>query len=589
MTAQFGKATQAYRAGKLKASYKMLIKIVRKYPDHQPSHLLLGRILYRSGQIGKAARHFKRVPPDMLTPDAGYEYGITMFTAKDCKRAIAGFARVPKNAREKDLANFYRGICHVRQREYQQGQVYLARAQRLPPGLQDSRRQALQFSKRQMRAERQGGASAGANPYLIVPTPPPPAYPAYDPYAGQVGPPGPSQPPPKPAKAEPPPPPPTGFQNSITPSLTVTQTTTTNDFFGFGNSQTDVGKTDLKLAFKTKYLAAPRASGRQAYFSLGLEAAQSQSNSKSNTTKYIAYENNPADIIEQTTETAPTTSNALNLAVNPEGSFPIGGSMDVTGGFTYKESQPDDAALDKSGSQGPYGSVGIGIGDTIDLKLTFAQTDYLTGSKTTSSDQKIGAEFSKDWETVSADVSVKQTTSESKQPLPPPPVLSTFYGTSLAVDASLTKAWDSFSLTGAANMTQYTPPSGYIKVDEASSNKFALTADKTFEFGGTASFSASMTQLSAYTRFFDDPAFEADPDDPDAVAPKIAAKADGTAQTFLASFKLTPLDWFFTSASYKQTQREFSIQPPTLQQKFQETVADLITELVLQAGVSKTF
>ena len=95
VTAMFSKAQKALKEGKTKSAYKSLIAIIKRYPDHEPSHLLLGHILFRASQIGKAYKHFKRVSPDLVTPDLGYEYGITMFQGKNCSKAIQGFARVP--------------------------------------------------------------------------------------------------------------------------------------------------------------------------------------------------------------------------------------------------------------------------------------------------------------------------------------------------------------------------------------------------------------------------------------------------------------------------------------------------------------
>lgn len=603
----FSKAQKALKEGKTKVAYKGLLAIVRRYPDHEPSHLLLGHILARAGESGKAYKHFKRVSPDLVTPDLGYEYGLIMFQAKNCAKAIQGFGKVPTSAKVADVASFYKGICYYRSRQYQKAQYFLSRAKNLPSSLAAARRQALAEARQGAQRERQGGPYQ-VNPYLIVPTPPPMPM-AYDPYAAMPPPGTPPQPgqeappatPAPPKKPEKPAPPPSGSSTAVTPSLTITQKSTNQDFFGFAQTQTDSNKTELKASFVLKYTGEQRPSGGQPYVSLPIDVGQTRDSSKGAKVAYKAYSDDPTTVIEEQTQIpgSSTTTNAVKL--QPTGDYPISGSSDVSVSYladikTINTSSSTHEA--KKSEMGPIANATIG-NDSLNLKLTLAHTvveddKYVDEAElkgveqiTKTDKDKIVADLNKNFETVSAGITVtdqesKTTVSGSQAGVSPPPSV-------LSIAGDFTKNWESVSLTGTVTQTTKTDQKyeGYTPSGETSSLTLELSAVKTFSFGGNFTLAVTQNQLSEYRKVVKLPKPEgAGADDP---APTVAVKANGTEQSVFVSFKITPLDWLFGLASYKTTTRSFDSIPPEAQVQFQNSEPETIAELAFQVGVTKTF
>src|SRR4051812_27747038 len=87
---QFQRAQKAFKDDNLKAAQKILVVLVRKYPDFEPAKALLGRVYFRAAKLDKAYKYFKSISNDAVTPDLAYEFGVTMFTKKVYKRAVVG-------------------------------------------------------------------------------------------------------------------------------------------------------------------------------------------------------------------------------------------------------------------------------------------------------------------------------------------------------------------------------------------------------------------------------------------------------------------------------------------------------------------
>lgn len=604
VTAMFSKAQKALKEGKTKTAYKGLLGIIRRYPDHEPSHLLLGHILARSGETGKAYKHFKRVSPELVTPDLGYEYGLIMFQAKNCNKALTGFGKVPSGSKFADLASFYRGICYYRSRQFQKAQYYLAKAKDLPASLQATRRQALSEARQQAKRERQGGPYQ-ANPYLIVPTPPPMPL-AYDPYAAQPPAPAAGQEvvPAPPKKPEKPPPPPSGGTAAITPSATFTQKSTNQDFFGFKQAQTDSSKQEIKASFALKYTAEPRASGGQPYVSLPIDLLRSSESTKGETIAYKAYSDDPGTIIEEQTAVPGATTTTTGIKLQPTGDYPVGAKSDVSLAYLYdtKTVKVSTATSETTTSEiGPVGNAAIGT-DSFNLKLTLASTVVEDNRKVDDGELKgvdqsiktdrlkLVADLDKNWDTVSGGLTVtnqshKTAVSGSQAGLTVTQIPPSF----MSIAADLTKNWESVSFTGTVTQTTKEDQKyqGFVPTGETSGLKIDLSATKTFSFGGTAVFTVTQNQLSEYRKTVALPkpadAAEEDP------APSVQVKANATEQTVFTSFKLTPIDWAFGLASYKTTTRSFENVPPEALQTFQGAEPETVTELVFQVGVTKTF
>jgi tetratricopeptide (TPR) repeat protein len=581
VTESFNKARRLFEQGKLRASYKILAGLAKKYPDHQPTQILMGRILFKAGKINAAAKRFRRLSADSISPDFAYEYGIVMFSDKQCDRAQAGFARVPANSKLAPLANFYRGVCYVRGQDWQKAYKYLRKAKGLPGNLEQTRRQALSQVQKQLSAERSGAVGSGSNPYIIVPTPPPPVYqsPAYGPPDSPAPPPPDNKPPP------PPPPPPTGFSTSLTPAIVYTQISRSEDFHSTGVKDSQIRKTEIKLGFKTKYSFAPRSFGAQPYFTLPIDLAQVNTGTKGAKVTYVAYENDPGSIIEQQTGAEDATSNALETKVGPEFGYPVTSSVDLAAGYSMKDSYADMKADKKSSTLGPYGSLALN-GDSWNIKGSGSSTDSVnTDGKTTKTVTVLGVTGTKDFDSTSVTGSYQQTEATSTI-APAPGALSDFLGTTTVMSLSGTKNWETFSMTAAFNDTTYATPSPLlIKINEQQKTVMELSANKTFDFGGSMTLTVQQNTLSGYKKVFDDKNAAAT-EDP---KPKVVISANGTEQVVLTTFKLNPLSWLSGSLSYRYVMASYSQSNPDYQKDFITSVADLTNEFTMVVSVSTTF
>jgi tetratricopeptide (TPR) repeat protein len=580
VTVSFNKGRKLFEQGKLRAAYKVLSETAKKYPGHQPSQILLGRILFKSGKISAAAKRFRKVSPDSITPDFAYEYGIVMFSVKQCERAQAGFSRVPSNSKLAPLANFYRGICYVREQDWQRASKALLKARGLPGNLEQTRRQALSQVQRQMRAERSGNVGS-SNPYIIVPSPPPPV-----PYQEQIPvdqaplPPD-NRPPP------PPPPPPTGFQSSYTPALVYTQVSRSEDMHGTGINDSQIKKSELKLGVKSKYLAEPRSFGAQPYFSFGFDLNQISTDTKGTKITYIAYENDPTTIIEQQSGNTDVSATALEVKLSPEVGYPVTDTIDVSGTYTLKETYPDMKADKKSTSMGPSGIFDYS-GEIVNLKLSGSMTDSVKEGKPVKTDTVVGGQLTKDFENTSVLASFQQTESKSALPVVAGPMEpSAFFGTTTVITANGTKNWETVSMTaGVTNITYNTGSPLVIKILEDQRTVLELSGNKSFDFGGSLTFTVQQATLAAYKKAFDDKTASADPAAP---KQKVFVKGDGTEQTFLTVFKLTPISWITGSLSYKYVTGTYNQSNADYQKEFISSTADLVTEFTMVVSVSKTF
>lgn len=579
VTDSFNKARKLFEQGKLRSSYKILSGLAKKYPDHQPTQILLGRILFKIGKISAAAKRFRKIGPDEISGDFAYEYGIVMFTAKQCERAQAGFARVPANSKLAPLANFYRGVCYVRSQDWQRASKYLNRAKGLPGNLEQTRRQALSQVVKQLRAERSGSIGS-TNPYIIVPTPPPPLpYQPYTPEGAAPVPPD-NKPPP------PPPPPPTGFQNSFTPAFVYTQTSRTDDFHGTGAKDSQLKKSELKFGFKTKYLAAPRSFGAQPFFSLGFDLNQVALATKGSQVKYIAYENDPGTLVEQQTAADDTSTNYAEVRVAPEIGYPVTSAIDLAGGFTIKEKFPEMKQDKKSSTEGPFGSLSYN-GESFGIKGTGSVTDTKAEGKTVKTDTVTAAQITKEFESTSVLASYQTTDAKGAEPpLAGPMPAAAFRGTTTVIVANGTKTWETFSMTAGVTDTTYDTGSPLvIKLGEDKRTVLELSGNKSFDFGGSLTVTIQQATLTGYKNTFPDKtaAPEADP------KPIVYTKAEATEQTVLTVFKMSPLPWLTGSLSYKYINASYTQSNAEYQKDFIQVVPDLSTEFTMVLSLSKTF
>lgn len=599
VVAEFQRAQKLYRAGQDRQALKILKKIVKKFPDHQPSHLLLGRLAFANGKISAAMKHFKKISPELVTPEMGYEYGIVMFQAGNCKKANLGFSRLPSNDRAIGLSYFYRGVCYLRGQQTQRAIMYLKRANSLPPNLQESRRAALAEARRRLKAE-QAGRNLHSNPYFVVPTPPPPmpmAPGAVEPHleseaAAMAKKPAPPAPP-----APPPPPPTAGFDNSFTPSLTVAQSSLTQDFYGYKVSNSETRSTEVKLAFNSKYNFEPTDSGKQPYAQLPVDFLQTSASNSGQTTGYVTYADDPGTVIEQEVQRTNSSTRETVVITSPEAGLPLSGAVQIAAGYKYESHFPDGRTDKKFGASTPYGTLTLVIDHvTTEIsgnhKESFDATDSIVRI-----DQTLGAKVTLDLETFDFSLAAQQTTiapgpAAKVEPNRPPAQAGT-----TQFEASVTRSWESVNINFAAQQWSQTLAPGQLENPdrrEMSNLKLALTGALTFDFGASASVMVAQIAKSDFRQTFDTK------DSPPGATfnlqggetpekPKKLVSADETDQQAVLTFKVSPFDWFYGQISYDYQLRSHRVNDALYEVDFQNSNPDIVAEFKVMLGLSKSF
>jgi tetratricopeptide (TPR) repeat protein len=117
---KYGEATVAFN------------KIIKKYPTHQPSLLLYARSLYKLEKSNEAYYLFSRVNPQLLDPDAAYEYGQIFYAKQQYGPALMAFQKIPDNHAFADLARYYGGVCAVKLKQYELAEDMMSKALVLP-------------------------------------------------------------------------------------------------------------------------------------------------------------------------------------------------------------------------------------------------------------------------------------------------------------------------------------------------------------------------------------------------------------------------------------------------------------------------
>ncbi len=147
----FDDAQVLYEAGKYEASLFAYAALLKKYPGHEPAMIQTAKALYRLDRIKDAYAVFTKVNPQHLDPETSYEFGWSFYTNRAWEGALFAFQRVPKGHALFDLANYYGGICAIKQKKYDVAEDMLEKAVVLPDKLAKSRSlyikhvQALRF------------------------------------------------------------------------------------------------------------------------------------------------------------------------------------------------------------------------------------------------------------------------------------------------------------------------------------------------------------------------------------------------------------------------------------------------------------
>lgn len=597
VSSDYAKAKGYYDRGDLRGAGRLLQKILKRYPDHQPSNILIGRVYYGLGQPTKAARAFGRVAADSIPNDTAFEYGASMFAANQCSNAVQGFARVPESTGLKGIADFYTGVCFMKKKLWHKAGIFLRRAKKLPPSLASSRRKLLRTLDDREKEERQGQIG---QPYQMLPSLPPP--PVYVPYSPSL-PPGPGgAAPPDLAKAEPKkepkkaPPPKTGFSFSATPALTYIGIQKSDEHHGFKTTETNGNSKEATLGLLLRYDGAPRDFGGQPAFTLPVNFGRYSSVLKTKSTKFSAFEDAPDTVFTEVTEAegASITTSAdggassrtyatgetWEYSVLPTGTIPVTESFDLEVKYLSKEVYPHMHSDLKSGSRGPSGKIVAELGATT-FTATVGSTDSLNAKgDITRNDLSLGAELARSWDTLSGKLSYGHTDSSIPGDFPKSGAKA-----SDAFGATMTKNFDSLALTGGIKQTNLTPWPEIALAGAAANMRADLTAKMSFEWFSVSG-TGSMTQLTDYQVLGLEHPTEVDAD---GKAVKTNVLADGTTTAAVAVLKVTPFDWLWGAVVYSTTSSEYSVKNPDLAAKFKASVVNQSTQFTYAAGVSKSF
>jgi hypothetical protein len=355
VTQSFGQALKIYELGQYKQAAKLLNDIVKRYPAHEPSHLLLARIYYKSGVMSRAAWHFKRVSIDAVDGESAYEYGMTFFSRGQCKQAEQALRRVGSSFRGAHLAYFYRAICYSRSKQWYRAEQFFEKAQNLPPHLIGVRRKLLQQVQQSQEREQKHLHNEQLQTQTMTPPPlvlsPPPAEFAM------------SEKTPKAPKENKPPtkkePVKVGLTASVAPDLSMNLTSSVTDFNGTQTQHNDSNTIKMGASGTLKNTFVPVSNGDQPYTSLTVSFTQANTDSSGKKVKTQAYEDSPDQTFETITNQPKSSSRVLRFAAAPEIGYPILKSTDLTLGAKFEAIQPQETT--SPSATGATGTAGVAI------------------------------------------------------------------------------------------------------------------------------------------------------------------------------------------------------------------------------------
>ena len=355
VTQMFKEALKSYDSGNLRLATKLLYDIVKKYPTHEPSHLLLGRINYRQGQMVRAAFHFRKTSPDFLEGEAAYEYGITFFARGECKEAEAGLKRVGPGFRGANLAAFYRGICFSRNREWFRAELQLEKAINLPEHLIGVRRRLLTQVREAQQEERSRPIDTPPQSYSFQPVvvvPPPPADLALSEKEAKER----RTPAKTAAKKDTTKP---GLTISLAPNIVLGISSTDSDFNGAKRNRSDKNSITLGAELTLKQLFAPTKNGDQPSLSLPAKFSYKSDDIQGKTSVTKAYEDAIDQPFDVTTNDPKKSLRVLKASTTPEVSVPVFKAVDLIGKGQFELTNVQEEEVPSSQGYGGSGSAVI--------------------------------------------------------------------------------------------------------------------------------------------------------------------------------------------------------------------------------------
>ena len=601
VSVDYAKAKAQFDKGNPPAAGKLLQKILKKYPDHQPSSILLGRIYYGLGQPGKSARAFNKVSPDSIPNDVAFEYGAAMFAANQCANAVHAFSRVPESTGLRGIADFYIGVCFMKKKQWHKAGIFLRRAKKLPSALASSRRRLLRSLEDRDKEERQGQLG---QTYQTMPSLPPPPGPTNIPYfPGLPGGPDTGAPgdiaksdPKKEKKKVEAPPPKLGFSFTAVPAFTYIGLQKTDENHGYKTSESSGTSKEMTLGLNVRYDGKPRDFGGQPAFTLPINIGRYSSSVKIKSTKLTAFEDTPDNVFTEVVEaeaasiTTSTDGGASNrtyatgetweYTLLPTGFIPITDAFDLEFKYLHKEVYPHMHADQKFGQKGPSAKIIVEFAPTT-LTASVGSTDSVnTKGDTTKSDLSVSGDISRTWDTISGKLNFSHTDTAIPGELP-----KTVANAVDVFGASVTKNFESLALTGTIRKTSSTPFEGVPLAGASSNLRMELNAKISFDWLSISG-TGSMTQLSGFQALgLEHPTKVNAEGKPE----KVTVIADGSTTGAVAVIKAAPWDWLWAAVVYSTATTAYSVKDPEMEAKFKASVSDMTTQFTYALGVSKTF
>lgn len=588
------KAKILYERGKLQQASKILQRIISQYPDNKAAHYLLGRMYFKAGQPRIAARYFKKSGSNFIDGATAFEYGISMFAANDCARAVRGFSKVGVDA-HKDLANFYAGVCYYKMRNYFAAERAMRRAKRIPSSFASTRRRVLLDISKRNREERQGRVARSA-PY--VPLPVAPGQQAYTQAPYYQNPYQPGLPPGAGApelensedvvqekKPEPPPKPVQGFAFGLTPRVEYYSETVTSDRHGRGQKTVTKQGPQGGAEVRGMYHFAPNKHGDQTTFTVPLDV-NVQSLEKS--TKNVKYTDEGGEIVTSATETK-VADKSLNYTLKPGLAIPVTESFDIEGGGHYGETLPDFKTDLKETEMGGFANLSLGIGDDVNVKGsgTLLEKEKLNETKDevlTTSDQTftLNLDAGLPW-----DLALNLTATFAMTSNPLYESLDGYSGTQ-TFGGGLKKNWETFSLgTTVTQSTNEQPNTGPIS-GTADQMKIVADATKNFKVGLNFRIFGSYTMVNQYVKTGLCPTGSDGAIEPCDDATQ-TAEATGSRTGYGLDVKFTPVEWAYAKATYSIEESVYAVKQADLVADFQDQVTDYSSSLSILIGLSTSF
>lgn len=135
----FRDAQQLFKAERYPQARAAFDRIIRLYPGHEPSLVLMARTQYKLNNLPESYKAFTKINLSSLDPETSYEYGQVYYQGNQFEGALVAFKRIPEGHALADLANYYGAVSAAKLRRYQESEEMLERALVLPDKLAKSR------------------------------------------------------------------------------------------------------------------------------------------------------------------------------------------------------------------------------------------------------------------------------------------------------------------------------------------------------------------------------------------------------------------------------------------------------------------